>query len=71
MTEWGCTMQCVVGLNGMMLRFLPTSATCDDIQPVVERLDSFSHHLTPVLEDGASHDAALQRSLHQHRSLPS
>src|SRR5512135_2500843 len=49
--------------------FLLTAANCYDNQPVVERLDSFSHHLQRLLGDGAYKDDALESSLHQYRSL--
>ncbi len=49
--------------------FLLTPASCYDNQPVVELLDSFSHHLQRLLGDGAYNDAALQSYLQQHRSL--
>lgn len=59
----------VISLTGLILGFRLTPANCSDNQPVVEVLDSFSPHLTLLLGDGASHDAALQSSLEQHRSL--
>ena len=49
--------------------FLLTPATRYDNQPVVELLDSFSHHLKRLLGDGAYNDAALQSYLEQYRSL--
>jgi hypothetical protein len=49
--------------------FLLTPANCYDNQPVVELLDSFAHHLTHLLGDGASNDASLQSYLEQDRSL--
>ena len=49
--------------------FLLTPASRYDNQPVVELLDSFSHHLKRLLGDGAYNDAALQSSLAQYRSL--
>ena len=51
------------------MSFLITSASPYDNQPVVELLDSFSHHLKRLLGDGAYNDAALQSYLHQFRSL--
>jgi hypothetical protein len=65
---FGCKLHSVVGLSGIILGFLLTPANCYDNQPVVELLDSFSHHLTHLLGDGAYNDAALQCYLHQHRS---
>jgi hypothetical protein len=59
----------VVGLSGIILGFLLTPANCYDNQPVVELLDSFAHHLTHLLGDGAYNDTVLQRSLQQTRSL--
>jgi hypothetical protein len=40
----------VVSLTGPILGFLLTPATCYDNQPVVELLDSFSHHLNAYWE---------------------
>ena len=51
------------------MSFLITPASPYDNQPVVELLDSFSHHLKRLLGDGAYNDAALQRFLAQYRSL--
>jgi hypothetical protein len=65
---FGCKLHSVVGLSGIILGFLLTPANCYDNQPVVGLLDSFSHHLTHLLGDGAYNDAALQSYLHQHRS---
>ena len=48
---------------------LITPASPYDNQPVVELLDSFSHHLKRLLGDGAYNDAALQLFLKQYRSL--
>ncbi|GAC1684690.1 MAG: hypothetical protein NVS9B9_06710 [Ktedonobacteraceae bacterium] len=53
----------------MILGFLLTPANCYDNQPVVELLDSFAHHLSHVLGDGAYNDAALQSYLQQERAL--
>jgi hypothetical protein len=48
---------------------LLTPASRYDNQPVVELLDSFSHHLQRLLGDGAYNDAALENYLEQYRSL--
>jgi hypothetical protein len=66
---FGCKLHSVVSLTGLIMGFLLTPASCYDHQPVVELLDSFSHHLQRLLGDGASNDAALQSSLQHHRSL--
>lgn len=50
---------------GVML----TGASPSDHQPVGALRDSFSHHLTRVLGDGASNDADLQRTRSPSRSL--
>ncbi len=49
--------------------FLLTPASRYDNQPVVELLDSVSHHLKRLLGDGAYNDAALESYLYQERSL--
>jgi Transposase DDE domain len=69
MKYFGCKLHSVVSLTGLILGFLLTPANCYDNQPVVELLDSFSHHLKRLLGDGAYNDAALQSYLQQHRSL--
>jgi len=69
MKYFGCKLHSVVSLTGLILGFLLTPASCYDNQPVVELLDSFSHHLKRLLGDGAYNDAALQSYLQQHRSL--
>jgi hypothetical protein len=69
MKYFGCNMHTVVGLTGMILCFLLTTANCYDTQPVGELLDSFAPHLAHVLGDGASNEAALQSYLEQDRSL--
>jgi hypothetical protein len=66
---FGCKLHSVVSLSGLILGFLLTPANCYDNQPVVELLDSFSHHLQRLLGDGAYNDAALQSYLQQHCSL--
>src|SRR6266436_4129272 len=70
MKYFGCKLHTVVSLTGLILGFLLTPASCYDNQPVVELLDSFSHHLKLLLGDGAYNDKALQSYLQQHRSLP-
>jgi Transposase DDE domain len=69
MKYFGCKLHSVVSLTGLIMGFLLTPANCYDNQPVVELLDSFSHHLTLLLGDGAYNDAALQSYLDQYRSL--
>jgi Transposase DDE domain len=69
MKYFGCKLHSVVSLTGRILGFLLTPASCYDNQPVVELLDSFSHHLQQLLGDGAYNDAALQSYLEQYRSL--
>jgi hypothetical protein len=69
MKYFGCKLHSVVSLTGLILGFLLTPASGYDNQPVVELLDSFSHHLKLLLGDGAYNDAALQSYLEQYRSL--
>src|SRR2546421_2689082 len=69
MKYFGYKLHSVVSLTGIILGFLLTPASRYDNQPVVELLDSFSHHLKRLLGDGASNDAVLQSYLHQYRSL--
>src|SRR5438105_1473604 len=69
MKYFGCKFHSVVSLTGLILGFLLTPASRYHNHPVVELLDSFSHHLKRLLGDGAYNDAALQRSLEQSRSL--
>jgi hypothetical protein len=59
MKYFGCKLHSVVSLTGLILGFLLTPASCYDNQPIVELLDSFSHHLSQVLGDGAYNDAVL------------
>ena len=66
---FGCKLHSVVSLTGVIMSFLITPASPYDNQPVVELLDSFSHHLKRLLGDGAYNDAALQSFLEQYRSL--
>jgi Transposase DDE domain len=69
MKYFGCKFHSVVSLSGIILGFLLTPASRYDNQPVVELLDSVSHHLKWLLGDGAYNDAALQRYLAQYRAL--
>src|SRR5438128_6846019 len=69
MKYFGYKLHSVVSLTGIILGFLLTPASRYDNQPVVELLDSFSHHLKRLLGDGAYNDAALQHYLEQYRSL--
>src|SRR5438128_2370358 len=69
MKYFGCKLHSVVSLTGVILGFLLTPASRYDNQPVVELLDSVSHHLKRLLGDGAYNDAALQRYLAQYRSV--
>src|SRR5438477_8877312 len=69
MKYFGCKLHSVVSLTGLILGFLLTPASCYDNQPVVELLDSFSHHLHRLPRDGAYNDAALPSSAQQARSL--
>jgi hypothetical protein len=54
MKDFGCTFHSVVSLTGVIMSFLITPASPYDNQPVVERLDSFSHHLKHLLGDGCT-----------------
>jgi hypothetical protein len=69
MKYFGCKLHTVVSLTGLIMGFVLTGASHYDNQPVVELLDSFSHHLTHLLGDGAYNDQALQSYLEQYRSL--
>ncbi len=69
MKYFGYKLHSVVSLTGLIMGFLLTPASRYDNQPVVELLDSFSHHLQRLLGDGAYNDAALQSYLQQSRSL--
>src|SRR5713101_444863 len=69
MRYFGCKFHSLVSLTGVIMSFLITPASPYDNQPVVELLDSFSHHLKRLLGDGAYNDAALQSYLEQYRSL--
>ena len=69
MKYFGCKFHSVVSLTGVIMGFLLAPASRYDNQPVVELLDSFSHHLKRLLGDGAYNDAALESYLEQYRSL--
>src|SRR5213082_674172 len=69
MKYFGYKLHSVVNLTGLILGFLLTPASRYDNQPVVELLDSVSHHLKQLLGDGAYNDTALQHYLEQYRSL--
>ena len=69
MKYFGCKFHSVVSLTGIIMGFLLTPASRYDKEPVVELLDSFSHHLKRLLGDGAYNDVALQNYLEQYRSL--
>jgi len=69
MKYFGCKFHSVVSLTGIIMGFLLTPASRYDNQPVVELLDSFSHHLKRLLGDGAYNDVALESYLDQYRSL--
>src|SRR5260370_25189103 len=69
MKDFGFKVHTIVRFTGVIMGFLLTPASRYDNQPVVELLDSFSHHLKRLLGDGAYNDAALQRYLEQYRSL--
>jgi Transposase DDE domain len=66
---FGCKLHTLISLTGLIMGFLLTPASRYDNQPVVELLDSFSHHLQRLLGDGAYNDAALESYLQQYRSL--
>jgi hypothetical protein len=66
---FGYKFHSVVSLTGIIMSFLLTPASPYDNQPVVELLDSFSHHLKRLLGDGAYNDADLQQFLKQYRGL--
>jgi Transposase DDE domain len=69
MKYFGCKLHSVVSLTGVIMGYVVTAANSYDNQPVVELLDSFSHHLKRLLGDGAYNDAALQDFLEQYRSV--
>ncbi len=69
MKYFGYKLHTVVSLSGRIMGFLLTAASRYDNQPVVELLDSFSHHLKLLLGDGAYNDAALVSYLNQYRCL--
>ena len=67
---FGYKLHRVVSLTGLIKGFLLTPANCYDKQPVVERLDSFSHHLQCLRGEGAYNDAARESYLQPSRSIP-
>ena len=69
MKYFGCKLHSVVSLTGVIMGWALTAANSYDNQPVVELLDSFSHHLKRLLGDGAYNDAAFQNFLEQYRSV--
>lgn len=69
MKYFGFKLHTIVSLTGVVMSFLLTPANRYDNQPVVELLDSFSHHLKYLLGDGAYNDATLQKYLEQYHSL--
>lgn len=69
MKYFGFKLHTVVTLTGVVMGFVLTAANRYDNQPVVELLDSFSHHLKRLIGDGAYNDAALQAFLATYRSL--
>src|SRR5438132_12198512 len=69
MKYFGYKWHSVVSLTGLIMGFLLTPASRHDNQPVVELLDSFSHHLKRLLGDGAYNDVALESYLERYRSL--
>jgi hypothetical protein len=69
MKYFGCKLHSVVSLTGVIMGWVLTAANSYDNQPVVELLDSFSHHLKRLLGDGAYNDPALQNFLEQYRSV--
>lgn len=66
---FGLKLHTIVSFTGVIMDFVLTPANRYDNQPVVELLDSSSHHLKCLLGDGAYNDAELQRFLEQYRSL--
>lgn len=69
MKYFGFKLHTIVSLTGVVMNFLLAPANHYDNQPVVELLDSFSHHLKCLIGDGAYNDAALQKYLEHYRSL--
>lgn len=69
MKYFGYKLHSVVSLTDLIMGFLLTPANCYDNQPVVELLDSFSHHFQRLLGDVAYNDAALESYLQQYRSV--
>lgn len=69
MKYFGFKLHTIVSLTGVLMGFVLTPANRYDNQPVVELLDSFSHHLKHLIGDRAYNDAALQAFLTQYRSV--
>jgi hypothetical protein len=69
MKYFGFKLHSLIGLSGVILSFLLTPASQYDNQPVVELLDSVTHHLKQLLGDGAYNDQELENYLEQYRSL--
>ena len=69
MKYFGLKLHTIVSLTGVVMSFVLAPANRHDNQPVVELLDSVSHHLKRLLGDGAYNDAALQGYLEQYRSI--
>lgn len=69
MKYFGVKLHAVVGLSGIILGYLLTSAAPYDNQPLTELLDSMPHHLKDLLGDGAYNDEQLQAFLEQYRNL--
>jgi Transposase DDE domain len=69
MKYFGCKFHSVVSLTWVIMSFLLTPSSRYDNQPVVELLDSFSHHLKRLLGDGAYNDATLESYLQQYRAM--
>jgi hypothetical protein len=68
MKYFGFKLHTIVNLTGVVMSFLLTPANRYDNQPVVERLDSFSHHLKRLLGDGAYRAIALIQTLRAIRT---
>lgn len=69
MKYFGFKLHTLVTLTGVVMGFVLTAANRYDNQPVVELLDSFSHHIKRLIGDGAYNDAALQAFLAKYRSV--
>jgi hypothetical protein len=69
MKYFGLKLHSIVSLTGVVMGFVLAPANRHDSQPVVELLDSVSHHLKRLIGDGAYNDAALRGYLEQYRSV--